>query len=367
MQSIFIRTEIPGFCEDNMRFSKLRGLPFGLLAIVGLVTIPAPSQNKSSAQLEDYTQKLQLKPELMILWAIYGGHSTNGQLIGDYDWAVTINDAPPGALDFNWSMTYPAKFTGHRVVRAEDLRQSQKVSVYYWDGENGPRPGYSDTVRVSDAIYADLKAGKKTGFEFDGNENPASIQKTGEEDLVVLVNERKVKIHTLKGKTANGWTMWILDNPAFPMMVKGDASWHWVVTSFTSPEAGGRTLIKELEQQGVATTHTILFAFNSADLNAQSKPILNVLAAYLKANPKISIQVEGHTDNIGGAQFNLELSRNRAASVKKYLVDQGVKAERLTTAGFGLTRPVAGNTTPEGRALNRRVVFREARRASGQN
>ncbi|MBZ5524605.1 MAG: OmpA family protein [Acidobacteriia bacterium] len=322
-------------------------------------------QARSSRPLEDYTLKLRPAPGLMIVCPVYGGHYPDGTLIGDYDWRVTVNSVSAGGLDFNWSMTYPARASGHRIVRAEDLRQSHKVSVYYPSGENGPRVGYSDILRVSDAIFADLKAGRKTAFEFDGNENPVTAQKTGEEYLSVLVNERPVRVRTLKGKTANGWSVWILDNPDFPMILRADAPWRWIVTSFSYPEASGKNLVDQLKQQGVATTHAVLFAFNSAELSAESRPILNALADYLKANPGVTIQVEGHTDNIGGAQFNLDLSRNRAESVKKYLVEQGgVKAERLRTAGFGLTLPVAANTTPEGRALNRRVVFREPRAES---
>jgi OOP family OmpA-OmpF porin len=66
--------------------------------------------------------------------------------------------------------------------------------------------------------------------------------------------------------------------------------------------------------------------------------------------------IEGHTDNIGGAQFNLELSRKRAEAVKRWLVDKaGIGEIRLTTVGYGLTRPIADNSTEEGRAKNRRV------------
>jgi outer membrane protein OmpA-like peptidoglycan-associated protein len=317
-------------------------------------------QRVSTAGLEDYTLKLRLIPGLVFSCPIYGGHNTTGQLIGDYEHIVTITSVSKEGLSFNWSMTYPANFTGHRLVQANDMQKSRKVSVYYWSGENGPRSGYSDTYRISDAIYADLKAGNKTGFEFDGNENPVSVQKVGEEDLVALVNDRKVKIHTIKGKTANGWYIWVLDNPGFPMMVKGNASWHWTVPSFIYPEASEKNLLSQLKEKGEATTHAILFAFNSAELENESKPILDAVAGYLKANPAVRMEIQGHTDNIGSAQFNLELSRNRAESVKKYLAQQGgIDVRRLSTTGFGFTKPVSDNSTAEGRALNRRVVFKQ--------
>jgi outer membrane protein OmpA-like peptidoglycan-associated protein len=328
---------------------------------LSLLLAAASAHAQHSAKLEDYTRKLQLAPGLVIVGAIYGGHDgITGKLIGDYECIWTVDRLSADGIDFSWSLTNPANMRGQRRVLTDDLRKSHKVSVYTWSGESGPHAGYSVFLRISDAIYADLKAGRKTTFEFDGNENPMTIQKVGEEDLVVLVNERKVRLHTLKGKSGNGWTEWVLDNPGFPAIVKMDGSWSWVLTSFAYPDASAKNLLDQLEKSGVATTHAVLFAFNSAELSAESKPILNVLAEHMKAHPTVAIRVEGHTDNIGGAPFNLELSRNRAVSVKQYLVAQGVAAERLGTEGLGLSQPVADNSTPEGRAQNRRVVFREA-------
>ena len=75
----------------------------------------------------------------------------------------------------------------------------------------------------------------------------------------------------------------------------------------------------------------------------------------LKKNPAIKVEIDGHTDNVGPATYNMKLSERRANSIMKYFVDHGVNAERLTIKGFGLTKPAAGNDTKEGRAKNRRV------------
>ena len=76
----------------------------------------------------------------------------------------------------------------------------------------------------------------------------------------------------------------------------------------------------------------------------------------LQENPKLDLIIEGHTDNVGGAKFNLELSRKRAEAVKRWLVDKaGISEVRLATVGYGLSRPIADNSTEEGRAKNRRV------------
>jgi outer membrane protein OmpA-like peptidoglycan-associated protein len=87
-----------------------------------------------------------------------------------------------------------------------------------------------------------------------------------------------------------------------------------------------------------------------------SETVLSQIAKVLQENPKLELIIEGHTDNVGGAQFNLELSRKRAEAVKRWLVDKaGISEVRLTTVGYGLSRPIADNSTEEGRAKNRRV------------
>lgn len=100
------------------------------------------------------------------------------------------------------------------------------------------------------------------------------------------------------------------------------------------------------------------FATGSAQILADSFPMLEEIAALLKVNPSIKrVQIEGHTDNVGGAAMNLGLSRGRAASVRMWLVAHGVEPHRLTSEGYGLAKPIADNNTAEGRATNRRVEF----------
>ena len=99
----------------------------------------------------------------------------------------------------------------------------------------------------------------------------------------------------------------------------------------------------------------VLFGFDSADIKSVAHPMLNEAVMILKKNPAIKVEVDGHTDNVGPAAYNVNLSERRANSVMKYFVDNGVEAERLTVKGFGLTKPAASNDTKEGRAKNRRV------------
>ncbi len=125
-------------------------------------------------------------------------------------------------------------------------------------------------------------------------------------------------------------------------------------------------LRKQLEGTGVSVTRNgdeitlnmpgnVTFATNSADLNSQFFGTLDSVALVLKEYEKTLVDVAGHTDNTGGQALNQQLSERRAATVANYLVSRGVIAGRLVQQGFGYSRPIASNDTPEGRARNRRV------------
>ena len=97
------------------------------------------------------------------------------------------------------------------------------------------------------------------------------------------------------------------------------------------------------------------FDFDKSDIRPDAAVILDEAASILNANPGRSVSVAGHTDSVGTDAYNQSLSERRAASVKDYLVGQGVDGSRLSAAGFGESSPIASNDTADGRALNRRV------------
>ncbi len=99
----------------------------------------------------------------------------------------------------------------------------------------------------------------------------------------------------------------------------------------------------------------VTFAFDSAKLNPQFNPVLDKVAQTLTEFNQTVIQVAGHTDSTGSHAYNMNLSEQRALSVKNYLAGRGVPAQRMHTVGAGPDYPVASNDTPEGRAQNRRV------------
>jgi OmpA-OmpF porin, OOP family len=101
----------------------------------------------------------------------------------------------------------------------------------------------------------------------------------------------------------------------------------------------------------------ILFENNSSQIRPESAAELERAASLLRAVPSITGVIEGHTDNVGSARHNLELSQRRAESVRDYLLEKGIDAARLEARGLGETQPIADNSTSEGRASNRRVVL----------
>jgi len=117
-------------------------------------------------------------------------------------------------------------------------------------------------------------------------------------------------------------------------------------------------LYLEPEEVGASISlNNVFFETNKFDLKAESEAELNRLVKYLQENPKFEVEVAGHTDNVGNNTANDLLSFNRASAVAKYLVDQGLKKERLQVKGYGEDKPIATNDSEQGRAQNRRVEF----------
>jgi outer membrane protein OmpA-like peptidoglycan-associated protein len=155
---------------------------------------------------------------------------------------------------------------------------------------------------------------------------------------------------------------WYLDDSLYAWVLKieqvidGKPYHVRLGTASTSPPDAGKALDAALAGACKADMYGIYFAYNSAAITPLSEPTLGQVAAVLKAHGDWTLTIQGHTDSIGGAKYNQELSARRAAAVKTRLVEHyGVAAARLKTDGVGLARPLAPNTTLEGRARNRRV------------
>jgi OOP family OmpA-OmpF porin len=109
---------------------------------------------------------------------------------------------------------------------------------------------------------------------------------------------------------------------------------------------------------GKFVTHGIEFDADSDHLKPESAGVLKEIAAALTKDPQLKLEIDAYTEPIGDAAHSMELSKMRALAVQSVLVTQfGIAAARLTTNGFGATKLIGSNATPEGHAENRRIEF----------
>lgn len=113
--------------------------------------------------------------------------------------------------------------------------------------------------------------------------------------------------------------------------------------------------LQKIEKGAKVLLKNIFFDTKQTALKPESQYELNKLVSLMQENPGMKIQVEGHTDNVGAPKDNMQLSIGRALAVKQYLISKGIAAGRVSHKGFGETKPIAGNTTEEGKAKNRRT------------
>ena len=116
--------------------------------------------------------------------------------------------------------------------------------------------------------------------------------------------------------------------------------------------------MKKIRVGASVVLQNIFFETNKAVITPLSYPALDRVINFMNKNPAIKVEIDGHTDSVGSEAYNMRLSQARARAVVEYLVKHGINRDRLVAKGFGEGKPVAPNTTPEGRAKNRRVEFR---------
>jgi outer membrane protein OmpA-like peptidoglycan-associated protein len=165
------------------------------------------------------------------------------------------------------------------------------------------------------------------------------------------IADQNDKCPTVKGDKANGGCPWP-DTDGDKVLDKDDKcpTVAGTVANNGCPEVSEDTM-KKLNDYA----KTILFDSAKSSFQKQTYPVLQAIVAILKEYPTAKFALEGHTDSDGKDEANLILSQNRAAAVKSFLIENGVTADRLTSAGFGETMPVATNATKAGKAQNRRV------------
>jgi len=159
-------------------------------------------------------------------------------------------------------------------------------------------------------------------------------------------------LHMMVGKAAKEDNeMWVEVVPS------GDGSDYYmtiVLKELMKQEVTASDIFDALNRDGHIALY-INFDTGKSIIREESKPVIDQIVQMLKANPELKLSVEGHTDNTGNPASNKTLSEERAKSVVTAIVSQGIFSDRLSSSGFGQEKPVADNSTVEGRAKNRRV------------
>ena len=144
-----------------------------------------------------------------------------------------------------------------------------------------------------------------------------------------------------------------VDESGCPRIAQTDSDSDGVFDSVD--ECMGTPIGAIVDDRGCWVVKGVQFDYKKWNVNPQFNSNLDNIENILKNNPGLNIRIEGHTDDVGSAKYNIDLSGKRAKAIKDYLVVKGIEPSRITTKGLGYSQPIADNDTPKGRALNRRA------------
>ena len=275
----------------------------------------------------------------------------------------------------NCSMSTGNEEGSRRTCRA-DMRAAH---MYYTGAGDEPDVLRGTTMfSLSAGAFAELKSNGTTRHRFVSVSEGAiigdidgSLRKQGTATLATVVNDRVVELPVVRatgmlrgsamGKAIETRvTAAIVDDERFPLVLDyalpdvGAAGFSVRYNKISFPTQG--KLEQQLAGEERIDVYGIYFDVSSERLRSESGPILQEIADALRRNPQWQLTIDGHTDAVGSAQANLELSRRRSEAVRAALVESyGVAASRLSARGHGATVPKDTNDTPEGRSRNRRV------------
>jgi OmpA-OmpF porin, OOP family len=191
-----------------------------------------------------------------------------------------------------------------------------------------------------------------SGLEILENYKQAALEKNGQ-----ILYEDKGQI-TFTLATPEGGTLWV------QVYRNGWENHYYLYIVEEKPlkktlTFGADQMKQELDTKGEVTVYGINFDFDQATLRPGSETVLLEVAKLLKSSPDLKLEIQGHTCSMGGREYNLKLSQARSETVKNFLVQQGIEANRLDPKGYGMDKSVASNDTEAGREKNRRVVFKK--------
>jgi outer membrane protein OmpA-like peptidoglycan-associated protein len=338
-----------------------------------------------------------LKEGMLVVTAVEdqtGDYESYKQITGIDDKGVTLSYAsehPSSGQSQNKTETHTS-----RTVLRGDLQSAHNYHELFGDTDPPSCPG-TTAISASSAVLAELNNTGTSQFSFqpDGLKGAASsllsalggiagvdpkqagggalgdlmkgeqctLKRDGSTTFAfpVLLNNQPTTMPALHATCATDdgvADFYLLDQADNPLMLSwklGSGS-HLQVVKITYPQTHPQQMEEDLAQKKKVLIYGIYFDFASDHLKRESTPVLDEIAQVMEKHPDWKLSVSGHTDNIGGDAYNLDLSKRRAAAVKQALVTRyHIAPDRLTTDGYGASGPVDTNDTLEGRARNRRV------------
>jgi outer membrane protein OmpA-like peptidoglycan-associated protein len=348
-------------------------------------TEPLPSQSAARIPLQEGTV-------ITTAWGIKNGDVESRISIKQVDPTSFTQATSTGAYKNDFDKPQTAKLEVDTVCNS-DLANSDTYATVTFHGMPHLIHGLT-RLRLSSKSFAEIRSSGKTYLhdfdirQFRDGVKPyqegGSFARVEAQDVPypMIVNDQKVTLPAIHlagtvesiGKDPRPRKdrpdhveaeAYVIDDPINPLVLLWrlksplyhDGNFRIEVVKIDFKTAQPTNLIeKQLVEQKRAVTYGIYFDFNKDTLKPESEPVLKQIVQAMTDNPTWKLTVEGHTDNIGGGSYNLDLSKRRAAAVKQELVSRyHVAPDRLATDGFGASRPADTNDTLEGRARNRRV------------
>jgi outer membrane protein OmpA-like peptidoglycan-associated protein len=317
--------------------------------------------------------------------------------VGDYDDLISITSVSAQGVTSSWSAQAPAHREGVTTPSAATLLRAHMVFTdaqqdllhatnrmpsfadYYppfvpgatsilWSRDAFRAMNSGGGVEVTEGLHPTEASPRAAPNEFWSTLRKTTCRlaraEAADGAFPVLLNGQRVTLPAVRCSCTeqNGkyGFEYVLDDEQMPLVLWTSDGQITEINYPPPPKAqqggGGEAIEEALKKEGHVDVYGIYFDFASDKLRPESGPVLAEIASILRNNPTWKLHVNGHTDNVGGDAYNLDLSNRRAAAVKQALVTRyQIAPDRLTTAGYGAARPIETNTTLEGRARNRRV------------
>ena len=338
---------------------------------------------------------------LVFTTTIHAGLTTSAGSVpvADTETVYSIAATDADRIGFHFSISAPSDPSASKLldevprsfdreVRRADLRSAARLTILYSSTDPAAIPGQTFGTTSSAVLQALHDAGRiafilginepEKGLEslawilpslnISRHYYRGTLERVGTEPFSVLLDGKRTTVQavhargtlTFNDRTITPQILW-LDDANNPLTLKWTVgSVHETVTRIDRASEGpgsAASIAESLMGTGCrAELSGVYFTTASAQVLDASMPALQRFAALVSQHPDWRITIEGHTDNIGSAAYNIELSTRRAEAVRDVLVRRfSVPASRLLSRGYGLTRPVETNATDEGRAHNRRV------------